>query len=203
MEIYFVRHGETGGNVAHRHQADDTPLTFLGEKQAKKVAAVVQGFKPTHLLSSKLVRAIATARVIGDECGLVSETSENFVELARPDTLYGHHHASVSSFIFYMQWYFGVGAGKRDGEPYQALRERILTAQAELSEYPNDARVVVVSHAVFINFFIAHLCRQQMLGPFGAARTFYKLLTMPNAEVIKITFDTTTAEGTCPWAVSQ
>jgi broad specificity phosphatase PhoE len=35
MKIYFVRHGQTGGNVAHRHQTEHTPLTDVGHEQAR------------------------------------------------------------------------------------------------------------------------------------------------------------------------
>ena len=203
MEIYLVRHGETGGNVAHRHQAEDTPLTLHGAAQAAKVAETIKNVAPTHLLSSRLVRALETARIIGDACDLVPETSEHFIELARPSALYGHHHASPRSFAFYAQWYLGVGTGSRAGESYAAFRERITTAKQQLHQYNDDARVVVVSHTVFINFMLAHLCREHRLSPIGAALTFRQLLTMPNGAVVKLHLHKTSSEQHCPWSVEK
>lgn len=211
MEIYFVRHGETNGNLAHRHQLDNTPLTFLGEEQARTAAKKVAEHCPTHLITSRLIRAIETARVIAKECDLSVETSEHFIELDRPKALYGQHHTSLASFLFYIQWYFGFGAGKTKGESYAALRARIEAAKEQLGTYPADARILVVSHTVFINFFVAHLCRRRGLGPLGAAKAFHRLLTMQNGQVIKITFDQTRNNDTnnasnnnsCAWSVEQ
>jgi broad specificity phosphatase PhoE len=57
MEILLVRHGETGGNVAHRHQSDATQLTDEGVRQIERVAKQLAEYAPTHVLSSSLLRA--------------------------------------------------------------------------------------------------------------------------------------------------
>jgi len=205
MEIYLVRHGETGGNVARRHQAEDTQLSFKGVQQAKDVADVIKDCKPTHLVTSNLVRALETAQVIGEVCDLVPDTSRHFIELVRPVHLYGNHHRSFKSIFFYMQWYLGIGAGKENkGESYKELRERFIIAEEFLAQYPNDARVVVVSHAVFINLFIAHLCRnKRALNPFKVVLVFKEILSMPNAHVTKLHFDTKENTGICAWSASK
>lgn len=201
MKIYFVRHGQTGGNVAQRHQTEHTPLTSYGQEQARKAAEVVRLYQPTHLLTSNLVRAIETARIIGDACNLIPETNPNFIELRRPDNMYGHHHKSFRSLWFYMWWYLGMvgGQGEPEGESYKALRERLKRARAELMTYPKDARIVIVSHTVFIGFFTAHLCQDRALNPFKAALTFIRILTMPNTFITPIFYDDETNEGECAW----
>lgn len=196
MEIYLIRHGETGGNVAHRHQAEKTPLTNRGREQAKEVAGKVVDFKPTHLLCSPLVRAVETARIIGDEIGLVPETSDRFVELRRPDHLYGNFHTSFKSLWFYFNWYRGK---TKDGESYKDLRDRIKEAKEHFRTYPEDARVAVVTHSVFINFFIAHLCEDTPITMKQAFHTFHRILTMKNTEVIPVLFDKEAGTGTCAW----
>lgn len=203
MEVYFIRHGETNGNVAHRHQLGNTPLTFAGEEQAREAAKMVSQNQPTHLLSSKLLRAIETAKVIGKECDLIPETSEYFVELDRPKYLYGQHHTSPRSFIYYAQWYLGLGLGDKRGESYRSFRARIEKAKKQLQTYPDDARVVVVSHAVFINFFIAHLCSNRAMAPWTTIKTFYNLLTMQNGEVIKVIYNSSAHERACAWSREQ
>ncbi|MEK7638982.1 MAG: histidine phosphatase family protein [Patescibacteria group bacterium] len=196
MEIYFVRHGETGGNVAHRHQVEHTPLTPEGIVQAHHTAEVVKAYEPTHLLSSTLVRALETARIIGEVCDLVPETSPTFIELMRPDDLYGYHHFSPQSLWFYVRWYYGQSKG---GESYEAVRKRINEAKSHLATYKEDARIAVVSHSVFINLFLAHLCDDDPLTVFDAARVFTDILRMKNASVVPLLFDSRTHTGTCNW----
>ena len=196
MEIYLIRHGETGGNVARRHQAEKTPLTDRGREQAKEVAKKIEKYKPTHLLCSPMVRAVETARIIGDEIGMVPEINDNFVEIKRPDHLYGNHHISPVSVWFYIKWYFG----KTDvGESYKELRDRIKAAKQYFKKYPEDARVAVVTHGVFINMFIAHLCDDKPLTPLGAFKTFKSIMKMKNTEIVPVIFDPNAGTGTCAW----
>lgn len=202
MEIYLVRHGETGGNVAHRHQADETPLSIAGRRQAEEAARLLREYEPTHLVSSSLVRAVETAAVIGETCDLVPETSPTFIELARPSHLYGHYHRSPRSLWFYLQWYMGSEAALRsEGESYRTLRERIKQAKYELSQYPEDARVVVVSHSVFMSFFVEHLCREKPISPLMAVRAFHRILSMQNTHIMQLVFDPRTDADVCAWSV--
>lgn len=195
MRVYLVRHGETIGNVSHRHQPEDTPLSKRGEAQVQAVAEVLQVYQPTHLLTSNLVRAIETARVIGERCGLIAETSEHFVELKRPERMYGRYHKSIQSMLFYIFWYFGL---TKSGESYKEIRNRIAVARGKLESYPADATVVVVAHSVFINLFITHLCSDRAMTPWSAAKTFYGILTMKNTAVVAVDYVATDA-GECGW----
>lgn len=192
MELLLVRHGQTGGNVARRHQAPDTPLTQHGREQAVATAKEVAALEPTHLLSSANVRAIETARAIAAQTGLDMTVDARFVELYRPPRLYGHYRRSCGSFFFYLRWYFGLTPTDEDpenGESYREFRERLHEARKRLLEYPSEARVVVVSHAVFIAFFEAHLKHERALGLLAALRTFYRVLTIENASVTKVVLD--------------
>jgi len=199
MEVYLVRHGETGGNVAHRHQADDTPLSRAGRQQAERAAEEIAALQPTHLVSSSLVRAIETATAIGDRCDLIPETNPAFVELARPSHMFGHYHRSIKSLWFYVQWYLGSDAAVTDGgESYETLRERFSVAQAHLREYPADARVVVVTHSVFMTLFEAHLCRDRALTPWQAGSHFLRIVRMPNTHIRPLRFDHDAPPDVCP-----
>lgn len=205
MKIYLIRHGQTGGNVAKRHQAEQTPLTPLGREQAHKVADIVRLYQPTHIITSKLVRAVETAEIIGDACNIIPETSPNFIELRRPDYMYGHYHKSWRSVWFYVHWYLGLvgGQGEPEGESYKTLRERFKAARAELAAHPEEARIVVVSHTAFIGLFAAHLCRERALNPVQAVKTFYRILTMPNTFITTVYFDSESDEDECSWYVER
>ena len=196
MEIYLIRHGETGGNVAHRHQAEDTQLTERGEQQAKAVAKLITEYEPTHLVSSPLVRALQTAREISATTNLTPELTDTVRELKRPSHLYGNFHKSPLSMYFYARWFFGH---ESDGESYADLRRRIKDAKAYFATYPEDARIAVVSHSVFINLFLSHMCDDKPMSPLKAVKTFINVLTIKNTAVIPLIFDPKAHPNTCGW----
>jgi probable phosphoglycerate mutase len=201
MEIFFVRHGQTGGNVAKRHQAEDTPLTFKGEEQVRIAAQKIKDLNPTHIITSNLVRTVDTAKVIGQVCNLVPETSIDLIELKRPKELYGNYHFSLRSLAFYINWYLGRKTkGFSGGETYSELLERIKKVKNKFSELPGDSRVVVVSHSVFMNFFLAHLCDDRKMNPLRAALVFKNMLMMPNAHIIPITHNASVDVDQCAWS---
>ena len=84
MDLYLVRHGQTDGNVAKRHQHPSISLNETGQKQARKVAKVLRHIKPTHIITSTNVRAVETARQIGIVVDVIPETYPPFEELKRP-----------------------------------------------------------------------------------------------------------------------
>lgn len=70
--LVLLRHGRTAWNDTGRAQGHaDVPLDDVGEAQAKAVAPAIAALEPVALWSSDLARAAATARAVGDECGLV------------------------------------------------------------------------------------------------------------------------------------
>lgn len=203
MDIYFIRHGQTSGNVAKRHQVEHSRLTPTGRQQVAGVAPQVAALAPTHLLSSSHVRTIETASILGQACDLIPETSLLFTELHRPKYLYGHHHRNWRSLLYYKLWYLGlVGGDMTDarGESYRTFRRRLREAAEHLAGYPPDARIVVVSHAVFINLFLAHLCTSyRPLSPWGAARAFWRVLTSRNATLMHVRYEP--GAGKCGWQI--
>lgn len=198
MKVYLVRHGETGGNVAHRHQAEDTPLNFKGIEQAEIVAEKIKDLHPTNLVSSSLVRTVQTASVIGEATGLVTETSADFIELTRPSNMYGRYHRSIKSIIFFAQWYLGR---KSDGESYKEIRQRVEKAQAYFDKFDNEAVVVLVSHSLFINFFVAHICDKSSLSLWQFYKVFDRILHMPNTKIVSVEYDKNAPQNTCTWSV--
>jgi broad specificity phosphatase PhoE len=72
-----------------------------------------------------------------------------------------------------------------------------------LEQYPPDARVVVVSHSVFINFFLAHACSKKALNPFQAVARFFRVLSIKNGSITKVTFAPNSAGTACQWKVED
>lgn len=68
MEIYLLRHAHAG-DPAKWHGTDaDRPLSAKGRRQSERLAALLASirFKPDALLSSPKVRALETARIVGE-----------------------------------------------------------------------------------------------------------------------------------------
>jgi probable phosphoglycerate mutase len=203
MDVYFVRHGETAGNRAMRLQSDKSDLTERGEAQALAVAKILKAVNPTHLISSTMVRALETTQLIEHEIDMIPETSTLFREIGRPRWLEGRLLFGPASLWYYTLWYFGL-VNKEDetSESYLDVRNRIADARDFLMKYPNNARVVVVSHSVFITFFLAHVCRSRRLYPWEAVWHFIKIVKIKNGAIRKLTVDTR-AKNTCSWELQK
>lgn len=65
MKVYFIRHGESESNKSNTHGTSTTSLSKLGIKQAKTVADRLSDVDPDIIVSSKYVRAMQTATIIG------------------------------------------------------------------------------------------------------------------------------------------
>lgn len=204
MKIYFVRHGETGGNIAMRHQSDNTDLTQKGLLQATQAAQIIKTKNPTHLITSTMLRALETARIIGLAVDLIPETNALFAEVGRPARLNGRLLKSAYSLWFYARWYFGLtNMTNEGGETYKMFRDRLKQARELLATYPPEAVMVVVSHSVFINFFIMHMCDDRPIGPIRALQCFIRILTIKNGSITPISLDTTLPENACRFKVEK
>lgn len=187
MDIYFVRHGQTDGNVAGRHQHPDITLNELGKLQVARVAKLIKSVRPTHLITSTNKRAMETAMVIGRECDLIPETYPNFEEMHRPDFLIGKRFLEWEAFKYVVGWLFGVkAASMHDGESYSDFLARILAAKHQLEALPKNSKVVIVSHTVFINFFLEHMNREQKIGVARATIRFFAILRLKNTAVTHV-----------------
>ncbi len=202
IDIYFIRHGETNGNVAKRNQPDATRLTERGTMQARAAGPVVAALKPTHLITSTQIRAVETTRLIEETVALIPETNGLFQELIRPDNINGHYHRSFKTIGYLVRWYFGRAGGDGDngeGESYKAFRRRIKEAKQYLATFPPDSRIVVVSHSVFITLFVAHMCHEDRLSLLQAGRFLVKIFILKNTGTVHVRFAPELVNKECPW----
>ncbi len=197
MQVFFVRHGQTDGNLARRHQHPETPLNDEGKRQVEAVAKRIKALKPTHLITSTQLRALESTRIIVEACDLVPETVPAFEELSRPRSLVGERYVGLATFWYAWRWFRGLDLP--GGESYAELRQRISDGKAHLESLPKGSRVVVVSHAVFLSLFIAHICRSEPLSFIGAVRTFLNIFKVRNAALIELRYDP--IKNGCGWTI--
>ena len=193
MKVIFLRHGQTDENVARRHQPNKTPLSPEGVEQVRTVAKQFADIGVSHIIASPHNRTLQTASIVGEVLNIIPSIDYAVRELERPANLVGHRHFSLRSLWFYKWWFLGFAQG---GETYAELRERIVLARQHLERLPADATVIVVSHTVFINLFLAHLKRSHALSLFGATKVFLDLVRMPNTATVTLMYENGTWERT-------
>lgn len=185
MDVYFIRHGETDGNVAKRHQHHDTELNEVGQIQAEMVADRVMKIKPTHIITSTNLRAVETTRIIAKRCpDVIPETNTLFEELKRPDWLTGDRFFGLTTVLYILRWFLNYKI--EGGESYDDFAKRIIEARSYLESLPDDSCVVVVSHSVFINLFLEYLHSDKKISFWRACRRLVFILTMRNVEMIHL-----------------
>lgn len=189
MEVYLVRHGQTDGNVGHRHQHPQTQLNAHGRAQAAAVATIIATLKPTHLICSTNMRAIETAKVIAASSNLIPETYPPFEELHQPKSMIGERLTGPHALWYMVLWFCGLkSSSMHDGESYAAFVIRLSAARAHLEELPKDARVVIVSHSIFINFFVEHMRHPKRMNLIRALIRFFNILKLKNTSIVHVRY---------------
>ena len=79
MPIYLIRHGETAWSEQRRHTGrTDVPLNDDGRRQAASLVGLLDGVRPSAVLTSPLSRARETCELAG--FGAVAEVDPRLVE---------------------------------------------------------------------------------------------------------------------------
>jgi broad specificity phosphatase PhoE len=148
--IYLVRHGQTEFNVARRYQGQgDSPLTFLGQMQAKRMGERLAGLigDPAgwRIVSSPLGRTLRTAEIIARALGGAPlQTDPRLAEVgmgAWDGLTYEELEARRPRDVDHAERYFH-GPG---GETFDSFHARL---RDWLDSVGPDDRLVAVSHGV-------------------------------------------------------
>ncbi|WP_310529154.1 histidine phosphatase family protein [Nocardioides sp.] len=161
--VYLVRHGQSEWNVLRLTQGQTThpALTALGREQAAAAAEAIArdlvSGTPVRVVTSDLVRAVETARIIGDRLGLVPELDARLRE---------QHLGDLEGRSYEDSWHEAELHDWSDpelpvagGESVAQVRRRLVALLAELDP---DAATVVVSHGDSIRSVLAHLLGHSM-----------------------------------------
>jgi broad specificity phosphatase PhoE len=156
MELLIVRHSECLGQCDPSAGNDpDTPLSPLGEQQARQTARRLQSEAITHVLSSPLLRALATATTLADVLGvdvvdvwpeLREGWNEPYQGRGRAELLQRFPAARLPASITDLGW-------RHDGDMTYAhfFRRAEQTLQRIKSCFGPQDRIVLVTHGGFAN----------------------------------------------------
>jgi broad specificity phosphatase PhoE len=156
MKVYFVRHGQTQGNVEQYAQGPEEPLNEAGMKQAERVAGRCTHLDFETIVVSDMVRAQQTATAIATATKKPLETSQLFREVSMADVFNGvdqreralEVNQEMPQQVENDEWFAQLGM-----ESYRAVQARVRDAIAFLRSR-SEERLLVVTHGTFLKFLI-------------------------------------------------
>lgn len=177
--IYFVRHGQTEGNISDTIQDLTDTLSPEGEIQAEKIAARAVNLDFETILSSDAVRAKQTAEIIAKRTGHTVSHHEVFREVIRPSSFVGTPRLSDEFQEFEKEW-----RGHFDGEWRHSDEETIveffkrIVASIALLEERKEQKILVVTHGYFLRALMIYILNGKKFIP----ETYYSMLIATRGE---------------------
>lgn len=157
-KIYFVRHGESEGNVGPLRQSSNTPLTEKGRRQAIFIAERAKKLPVEAIIASPMKRAEETAQIIVEKVGLNLEYSNLFVERRRPSVSLGKPKDDPEMLALEKtirdNFHSAPYARHSDEENFEDLRDRAEKALQFLVSRP-EQNILVVTHGFFLRIMLA------------------------------------------------
>ena len=177
--VYFVRHGESEGNISPVGNLNHSPLSEKGREQAEFLAKRCAGLSIQALITSTLERAEETGRIIASSLGIAAESSDLFVERRKPSEVFGqpqdseHIHA-----IWRSLWdnFDKPGFRHSDEENFDDLKVRAKKALEYLMARP-EGSILAVTHGIFLRIMAAYAVMGDELDGRECARFMSRLET--------------------------
>ncbi len=182
--VYFVRHGQSMGNISPAFQPLDSPLSDVGKQQAERVAERISKISFETLLASPLSRTRETAEAITKMTGKQPEYVDLFVERIKPKKLEGKSYDDKEAQGLWKEWeksLYTSGLHIEDGENFDDL---ILRVDQALSFLQNrlEKEIVVVTHGFFLRTIVARVILGETLTP-ESFRVFQSRVVMENTGI--------------------
>ncbi len=157
--IYFVRHGQSEGNISNNYQAPESPLSEGGKAQAKIVAERIKKIPFDVLISSPLTRTKETTHEITKITEKNPEYSDLFVERIKPTSINGKSSDDEEAHAVAKEWgksLYTSGHRVEDGENFDDIIARADKALEFLLNRPEKI-IVVVTHGYFLRTILARV----------------------------------------------
>ncbi|HID53337.1 MAG TPA: histidine phosphatase family protein [Anaerolineae bacterium] len=169
--LLFIRHGLTDWNAEKRWQGHaDIPLNETGHAQANALARRLADWPIERIISSDLQRCAQTAQAI--------VTHHPHIELAYDPIWRERDVGDFSGLTFreIREQFPEIWANSRrgmlnppSGEPYEALRQRALTAYEQALAAHTGQTIAIITHGGILHTLIAQLIhiREDKYGRFS------------------------------------
>jgi len=176
----FVRHGESVSN-AHPELAalpldQGDRLTDHGRRQSLAAGEALRALEPTVLISSPMGRARETAELIGERLGMAVRELPYISEL-RESRDYASMSAEDQKLRRWSVWMAEHGDDPdfswHGAETFEEVRGRVRRLKDELEREYTDQRPLIVTHGLFLRFFLFDSLLGDAFGPNLAGRLWY------------------------------
>lgn len=163
MKLYLIRHGQTDWNIQGKIQGShDIPLNDTGRAQARLVAEGMDHRPVTKIFSSTLMRAVETARTVGDRQNVDIYLVPGLIEVE-----FGRWEGMTWEEIKekypeeHERWFMNpVDVAPPGGETQTEVMERVAGAVETVMGMTNGREdIAVVSHGATIAYMISYLMR--------------------------------------------
>lgn len=165
--IYFIRHGESEGNIGPVRQDKFSSLSALGREQAAFMAERCTNLPIDILVASTMTRAQQTASILGDKIKKEVIPSDLFAERRRPSAQTGKPKDNTESLVIDKEIWnnFGTpGYRHSDEENFEDLRDRARQVLEFLASRPED-HIAVITHGFFMRILLAYVVfRERLTG---------------------------------------
>ncbi len=180
IRAIFVRHGESVSNadpeMAALPSSKGDRLTERGREQARAAAEPLAAMRPTALISSTMGRARETAAIIGEALG--KEVAElDYIAELRESRDYTSLSPEEQKRRRWSTWMSEHGDDPdfswHGGESFAALVGRVRRLKDELERDHSGARPLIVTHGLFLRFFLFDSLLGDAFTPAQAERLWY------------------------------
>jgi probable phosphoglycerate mutase len=158
-KLLLVRHGQTQANIDQVwHGHTDTPLTELGQHQARRLGAHFHHYLPAIdvIYASPLQRARITAEQIGAASGIPVTLDPRLMEQGVGDWEGRSFQELRDELGFFSGLMRDPHHSAPGGESRHQVTTRFVTAVEEFQRNHPGQNIVVVAHGVAIAFALAH-----------------------------------------------
>lgn len=155
--LYLARHGETEDNARSIFQGQGGKgLNVRGRAQAKRLAERMHRARPSAIVSSDLERAVETASIVGEACGVVATADPELREVDVGNWTGKSHDEIAETYPEeWAAWSNGLDVRRGGGETYAELALRIERAVLRVASRGERDPVLVVSHGGSIKSYVA------------------------------------------------
>lgn len=173
-KVYFVRHGQSEGNVGPTRQSPESPLTNLGKEQSQKLAERLIHLELDLLVSSPFKRTLETAKIISEKTNIEIIENELFIERKRPSEQINQLKDSNNNITSEQEYNKAFKENKKykDGESFEEIVQRAKDALDFLNEQPYE-NIIVVTHGVFLRV----ICALMVLKDSITAENCFEMMT--------------------------
>ncbi len=151
--FYFVRHGESEANAAHRFSGrSDSPLTERGRRQADAVARALADVPFDRIVATPLSRSLDTALVIARLRRMPVDVERDLIEIDVGERT-GAHFDEIRGLP---EWKDDGFVSWPGGETLEQVLERALNAIRRIARETPGGRVLVVGHGGLTRIVVSH-----------------------------------------------